>query len=164
MEILVVAIVLASLLCAYVAWKDLSKMEIPNSAVLATVGLYAVFGALLLPLESYLQGWLQGGVVLIVGFALFQLGLLGGGDAKFAAAMAMFVGTGDGFPFTLLLLVMMLASFATHRLLKHVPFIRKATGTWVSWESRAFPMGLPMGLTLAFYLCTAPFGGMIHGV
>jgi prepilin peptidase CpaA len=43
----------------------------------------------------------------------------------------------------------------THRIVKHSP-LRRLVPDWKSWNAgRKFPMGLPLGMTLVFYLLLA---------
>ncbi len=72
---------------------DFLTMKIPNWLNLA-VGV-SFFGAAFyvgMPLEQL--GWhmAAGVIVLVIGFALFAFGLLGGGDAKLLAVVAMWLG------------------------------------------------------------------------
>lgn len=150
---------LAAPIAAWVVWSDLRAMRIPNKAVVALVGIYAVAGLLTLPLSVWAWGWLHLAVVLVIGFVLTLTGGFGAGDAKFAAAMAPFVALGDLRLFLVLLAAVILASFIAHRLARAIPAIRRATPDWVSWQRAEFPMGLALGPVLIFYLVLAA----IHG-
>ena len=88
-------LVFATPIAAWVVWSDLSRMRIPNMAVIALIAVYAVIGPLVLPLNLWGWSWLNFAVVLVVGFVLSLSGGFGAGDAKFAAAMAPFVALGD---------------------------------------------------------------------
>lgn len=143
----------------WVVWSDLSRMRIPNKAVVALIGIYAVVGLLVLPLPVWGWSWLNFAVVLGVGFVLSLSGGFGAGDAKFAAAMAPFVALGDLRLFLVLLATVLLAAFIAHRLLKMIPAVRGATPDWESWQRREFPMGLALGPSLIFYLSLAAVYG-----
>jgi prepilin peptidase CpaA len=78
---------------AYAAASDLLTMTIANKLVLAMI----VAFALCLPLVG--MAWSEvgmhvaaGAVVIAVAFAFFAAGWIGGGDAKFAAAVALWLG------------------------------------------------------------------------
>ena len=73
------------------AWSDLKYMKIPNILVMLMTGAFLISGVILLPLDVFLWRLLGGLIVLVIGFTLFSLGGIGGGDAKFAAAMALFI-------------------------------------------------------------------------
>ena len=70
------ALLLAAALC------DLASYTIPNWLSLATAGLFLAF-AVLTPLAPGAVGWhLAAGLAgLVLGFGLFALGWIGGGDA-----------------------------------------------------------------------------------
>ena len=86
-------------------------------------------------------------------------GLMGAGDAKFAAAMAPFILREDLFFFAYLFAAVLLAGFTTHRLARRIPAIRTRTPSWQSWERKDFPMGLCLAGALVFYLIL----GAIYG-
>lgn len=144
----------------YVAWSDMKSMKIPNRAVLALVAVFAVVGPIALPLETYLWRWLHLGVVLAVGFVLATAGLVGAGDAKFAAAMAPFVALGDAVLFCYLFSMALLAGFATHRTARRIPAVVNALPDWESWHRKKdFPMGLALGGVLLIYLTLLALSG-----
>ncbi|GJD47987.1 hypothetical protein OPKNFCMD_0700 [Methylobacterium crusticola] len=80
-------------LMAYAAASDLLTMTIPNRLCAALVvtfaGLAAGSGLGWPEVASHLGA---GGVTLLATFALFAFGLIGGGDAKLAAATALWLG------------------------------------------------------------------------
>lgn len=143
----------------WVAWSDMKFMKIPNKAVLALFAVFVVVGLIALPLGEYPWRLLQLAVVLLIGLVLSTLGLLGAGDAKFAAAMAPFIALGDFGTLAYLMSAIVLASFVTHRTFKRIKAVRNLTPDWVSWEHRKFPMGLALGSTLVAYLAL----GAIYG-
>ncbi len=149
----------AAPVCLWAAWSDLSTMKIPNRAVLALVGVFAIVGLVALPLPDYGWRWAHLAVILVAGFALSSLRLLGAGDAKFAAAMAPFVALPDAGRFLMLLAAVTLAAFVLHRLLRATPAVRARTEGWESWtRGRQFPMGFALGPALIFYLALAASG------
>lgn len=144
----------------WVVWSDLASMKIPNRAVLALIGVYAVIGIATLPFAVFAWSWLHLPVVLVAGFLLNMLGGFGAGDAKFAAAMAPFVALGDALSLALILSVLAIGTFIAHRLARMVPAIRSATPGWVSWEHKGFPFGIALAPTLIIYLALAS----LHGI
>lgn len=145
----------AVLIGLWVAWSDMKFMKIPNKAVLAMAGAYLLLGPIALPLDHYLWGWVLGVIVLVIGFIASTAGLVGAGDAKFAAAMAPFFVGGDVRFIFALFAACLLGAFAAHRGLKLVPPYRSATADWESWRVRDFPMGLALAGTLNFYFVVA---------
>lgn len=80
-------------LMAYAAASDLLTMTIPNRLSVALAGGFAVFAlACGLPLPAIASHVAAGALVLAVTFAMFSLGWIGGGDAKLAAATALWLG------------------------------------------------------------------------
>ena len=146
----------AGLAGMWAAWSDLRHMRIPNNCVLTLFGVFIVVGLVALPLEAFLWRLSHLAVVLVIGFVLSSIGVIGAGDAKFAAAMAPFIALGDATVFLILLAGVTLAGFATHRGLARVGPFRAATADWVSWDrSSQFPMGFALGPALIFYLALA---------
>lgn len=143
----------------YVAWSDMSAMRIPNKTVMLLIGVYALIGPLALPVQTYLWGWLHLPIILILGFVLHAAGMVGGGDAKFAAAMAPFILASDAALYCYLLTSTIMAGLIIHRLVRALPALRNIAPHWQSWTHRQFPMGLPLAGSLLFYLLLA----MHHG-
>lgn len=83
-------------LMAFAAASDLLTMTIPNRACLALALGYGVLAlALGVPVSVVGVNATCGAFVLMLTFALFQMGWIGGGDAKLAAATALWVGWGS---------------------------------------------------------------------
>jgi prepilin peptidase CpaA len=78
---------------AFAASSDLFTMTIANRVSLILVGGFAVLAVLsgMSPADMAAHAG-AGATVLIVGFALFSFGWIGGGDAKLAAATALWLG------------------------------------------------------------------------
>ena len=143
--------------CLWVAHADLSRLKIPNRAVMALFGIYAVLGlALALGTDWTVSDWawrfLHLVVVLLIGMALNALSLIGAGDAKFAAAMAPFVALRDWDAALALFPLMLLLCWLLHRVARATAGPRLAVG-WASWSSgKRFPMGVALSATLLLYL------------
>lgn len=137
----------------YVAFSDLRAMKIPNVAVYALVGSYAVLGLFAFDLTQYLWHWLHLPVVLIICMVLNAAGAMGAGDAKFLAAAAPMIALPDISLVITCLAGSVLFGVATHKLAKHTS-LRNLAPNWTSWdqENKRFPMGYPLGLTLIAYL------------
>ncbi|HWY17010.1 MAG TPA: prepilin peptidase [Rhizomicrobium sp.] len=100
-EFLVLVLVPAVLLAA-AGW-DLASFTIPNFLQAVLLAGFAVFAlATATPLAAL--GWhvLAAGVGLAIGFTLFALGIVGGGDAKLFACVALWFGFPDLLPFALI--------------------------------------------------------------
>ena len=147
-------------ICLYVAFTDMKQMRITNQAVLVLTAIFVVLGLFLLPFETYLWRLLSLVIVLVIGIVLNAAGVMGAGDAKFAAAAAPFIAMGDLRLLMMLFMATLLAAAATHRGVKYTP-LRRLAPDWQSWqETKKFPMGLALGTTLGLYLILgALFGG-----
>jgi prepilin peptidase CpaA len=137
-------------LMAYAAASDLFTMTIPNRLSLALVAGFAVFAiASGLPGQAILLHLGAGAAVLGVSFALFAFGWIGGGDAKLAAATALWLG------FDILVQYLFIASIAGGVLTIAVLFLRELplpafAARW-PWLSRLHEpkTGVPYGIALA---------------
>lgn len=146
------ALPFATLICLWVAWSDLARMKIPNKAVLALLVVFAIVGVATLPLADYGWRFSHFAVVLAVGFLMTVTGVVGAGDAKFAAAMAPFVAVADITVVAAFFALTTIVAFILHRVARITP-LRKLAPNWESWErTRDFPMGLPLAATLILYL------------
>jgi prepilin peptidase CpaA len=100
-EILVL-VALPLLLVIAAGW-DVASFTIPNFLTLALIAAFAIF-AIAAGLSAADIGWhlLAGFAGLFVGFTLFALGFIGGGDAKLFAAVLLWLGLTDFLPYALL--------------------------------------------------------------
>ncbi len=140
----------------WVSWSDMKFMKIPNKAVLALLAVWLVIGLLAvavtpLPIKAWAFGWALAAVVLVLGFIANAAGLIGAGDAKFAAAMAPFFIGGNLRLIVALYAACLLGAFAAHRLARAIPAFRRASADWASWTNKDFPMGLALSGTVIFY-------------
>jgi prepilin peptidase CpaA len=138
------ALLLAAALC------DLASYTIPNWLSLATAGLFLAF-AVLTPLAPGAVGWhLAAGLAgLSVGFGLFALGWIGGGDAKLFAAMALWLGFSDLLPYAALASLFGGALTLALLLLRKLPLPAGLSGQ--GWLVRLHDArsGIPYGVALA---------------
>jgi prepilin peptidase CpaA len=80
-------------LMAFAAASDLITMTIPNRVSLMLVAGFVAFALLTgMPLKTFGLHLAAGASVLIVTFTMFAFGWIGGGDAKLAAATAVWLG------------------------------------------------------------------------
>jgi prepilin peptidase CpaA len=137
-------------LMAYAAASDLLTMRIPNwlsLALLAAFSAFFVSGAL--PWDAALMHVAAAALVLAVCFALFALRWMGGGDAKLAAATALWLG------FSSLLDYLLIAAVAGGVLTLAILLMRAcplppSALAW-TWLSRLYDRksGVPYGVALA---------------
>ncbi|MFD1331384.1 prepilin peptidase [Methylopila musalis] len=148
LEVFVLAVLPA--LVAVAAVSDLLTMTIPNRLVLAVTAAFAVAAPVagLSPAEIGLH-LAAGALVLAIGMALFIPGWIGGGDAKLAGALALWLG------FTPLLewfvLFALFGGALTFAMLwyRGVPLPARLVG--VDWLARLHrpTSGVPYGVALA---------------
>lgn len=85
--------VLFPLLMAFTAFYDLFSMRIPNWISIALIVIFAVVCVITqLELSAIGMHLAAAAIVFAVGFALFALRFIGGGDAKVASAIALWMG------------------------------------------------------------------------
>jgi len=135
---------------AYAAASDLLTLTIPNRLVIVLIAVFVT----LAPLTG--MGWqglawhaAAGGAVLVVAFVCFAMGWIGGGDAKLAAAIALWMGWGSALEFVALASIfggaLTLFLLAFRRTVVPVFIIRQP------WVQRLHDegTGVPYGIALA---------------
>ncbi|MEM8740512.1 MAG: prepilin peptidase [Pseudomonadota bacterium] len=138
--------------CLYAAWSDIKTMTIPNTVVLACLGLFIVLGPMVLSLEAYLWRYVPALIALLIGFILNMIGQFGAGDAKFASAIILFIPLRDFSSVLWLYAGITLMSVAL------LFAVRAVAPNWAAQselkslrEKRVFPLGLPLALTVLSY-------------
>ena len=139
------------LLVAFAGASDLLTMRISNRVVLAIVVLFFAFAIWAgLDLEQFAWHLGLALAVLAVTFAFFAFGWIGGGDAKLAAAIALWLGTG-----ILLLQFLVYAAVLGGALTLIILLLRRlpltpmiARFTWLARLHDA-KSGVPYGIALA---------------
>ncbi|SFI88447.1 A24 family peptidase [Jannaschia pohangensis] len=141
-------------ICLWAAYTDLSTMKIKNEAVLALAAVFVVAGLFVLPtFTEYLWRYAHLGVILVIGFLMSAMRMLGAGDAKFAAAMAPFVALADVIEVLLIFSALLILTYVLHRIIRMIPAIRNLAPDWKSWhEKKDFPMGVTLAATQMTYL------------
>jgi prepilin peptidase CpaA len=137
-------------LMAYAAASDLLTMKIPNALSLALIAAFGVFAwAVALPWEVAALHLAAGSLVLIACFAMFAAGWIGGGDAKLAAATAVWLGFDKLVEYLLIASVAGGALSLAIILLRTAPLPALASG-W-PWLARLHhpKSGVPYGIALA---------------
>ena len=85
----------ASLILAWAAVSDVRKRIIPNVSVLALLGVFLAWAALVLGFGQPLVSALEAAVIAFAAtFALYAFKVIGAGDSKLFAAAALFFGLG----------------------------------------------------------------------
>jgi len=150
-----VLLIVATPFCLMAAVTDLKSMKILNKTNLGLFFGFVIVGFFLFPIDQYGLRLSQAAVMLAAGFILTSLGMMGGGDSKFIAAMAPFVALQDALGFLFLLSALALITIAAHRGIGAIKPMQPSLAGWKSWgaEKRKFPFGVTLGLALFTYLC-----------
>ncbi len=128
-------------------------MRIPNVACYALFISFLLIGPLILDFHQYGIRIAQGFVVLIIGFFITGMGLAGGGDSKFAAAMAPYIALGQIIPFIFIVGILSLLLIGLHKLIGITPGLRNLIKDWDSWNAYGmFPYGVTLAASLITYL------------
>jgi prepilin peptidase CpaA len=135
---------------AFAAASDLITMTISNRLSLALAGGFFLVAAFIgMPLPEIGNHVLASFVVLAVSFGLFAAGWIGGGDAKLAAATALWLGFSHLIDY--LLIAAMVGGAMTLFLLqaRRIPLPETLAGTrWIA-RLHAADTGVPYGIALA---------------
>jgi prepilin peptidase CpaA len=143
-------LVLFPFLMAYAAASDLLTMLIPNRVSLALVAGFVVLAATGSMTWGEVSVHLAAGLaVLAATFTLFALGVIGGGDAKLAAATALWIGF-DGLP-DYLLAASILGGILTLAILavRAHPLPRRIARLPFALHLHDARTGIPYGIALA---------------
>ncbi len=136
---------------AYAAASDLVSMTISNRLCLLLVAGFAICAALMgLSFSEISRHLVAGSIVLTVAFGLFAAGWIGGGDAKLAAATALWFGFDQLMPY--LATAGILGGILTLLILRLRSRPLPAVAEGWSWARRlhAANQGVPYGIALAF--------------
>ena len=138
------------LLMLFAAFSDLFTMRISNILVLLVAGSFFVLALVVqMPLDTILSHVICAAVVLVVAFAFFAFGWIGGGDAKLAAATALWLGVGLMLPYiiysgllggALTVFILALRRFTLPQRLQHVRWLDRLHDS---------KQGVPYGIALA---------------
>jgi prepilin peptidase CpaA len=90
----ILALLAFAILLLWAAGEDMRRLIIPNWISLAVVGLYPVFALTSPAATDWLLAAGTAALVLLGGFMLFAVRLMGGGDVKLMAAVALWAGPG----------------------------------------------------------------------
>ncbi|MGO4171087.1 A24 family peptidase [Bosea sp. TAF32] len=136
---------------AYAAASDLISMTISNRLCLSLIAAFVLCAALLgLSLSDVAWHVAAGLIVLAVSFGLFAAGWIGGGDAKLAAATALWFGFDQLIPY--LMIAGILGGLLTLLILRLRAYPLPLPAADWGWARRlhAAKEGVPYGIALAF--------------
>jgi prepilin peptidase CpaA len=142
------------------AVSDVMTYKIRNNLTLTLLLAYLAFAPIVgIPGEEIGRSVAVAGVVLLVSFALFAVGLIGGGDAKLAAVTTLWLGADNAFAYVLLLSLLggVLAVIVYFCRTQPLPE-RLANTVWIArLRARAEGAELPYGVAITLGgLCFLP--------
>ncbi|MCA1999090.1 MAG: prepilin peptidase [Hyphomicrobiales bacterium] len=137
-------------LMAFAAASDLLTMTIPNRVSLLLIAGFLGMAILTgMPLETLALHVAAGAAVLVVAFAMFAFGWIGGGDAKLAAATALWCGFGVLLEY--LVFASLFGGVLTLLILSWRRYLMPAALMRIDWIARLHhhKTGIPYGIALA---------------
>lgn len=137
-------------LMIFAAFSDLLTMTIPNRVSLLLVAGFLVMAVLTgMPLKAFGLHLAAGGLLLVITFAMFAFGWIGGGDAKLAAATGLWCGLGGLLDY--LLLASILGGVLTGLILFARTLLLPQFALKIGWLVRLHHprTGIPYGIALA---------------
>lgn len=148
---------------------DLLTMTIPNKINLILLVAFVAFAAVTqMPLQTFGMHLGAGALVLAVSFGLFALGAIGGGDAKFAAAVGLWMGFGFLADFLLLAALIGGPLTIAFWILKQTPLPPVlASQAWLarlSDRNSGVPYGLALAPAAAIVFLQTPFAQSVMGI
>mgnify|MGYP001412609960 CR=1 FL=1 len=135
---------------AFAGAMDLLTMTIPNRVSLVLVAAFAALAPVSgLPLQAILGHMAAGALVLLIGFAMFTQGWLGGGDAKLLAATALWLGFDNLIPY--LLWTSILGGALALAIIGYRSLVPPIWALGQDWAMRLYDRkaGIPYGMALA---------------
>lgn len=144
-------------LLVYACFSDLFTMTISNRLCLTVAAIFPLAAlALGLPVELVLWHTLAGFSVLVVAFALFAFGWIGGGDAKFFAAATLWLGFGQLWEYLALSSILggalTLAILALRQHPLPGPLLRLAWANKLHDQRTGVPYGIALGIAAVMLL------------
>lgn len=137
---------------ALAATLDLVSMTISNKISIALIGGFCILAYLIgMDLKTFAWNWAMFAIVLSVGFSLFAFNIIGGGDAKFAAAVSLWFGMENTLEFVLYasliggLMTLVLLKVRTMPLPNSVAKVEWATRLWRA--DTGVPYGIALGIS-----------------
>jgi prepilin peptidase CpaA len=135
---------------AYAAASDLLTMKLPNRLTASLAGAFLLMALLThMPMDMFLAHFGSGVLMLLIGFGMFSRGWIGGGDAKLAAGIALWLGWANLLDY--LLLATMAGGLLSLIVLQWRRMTIPALLTQVTWLTRLHDRneGVPYGVALA---------------
>ncbi len=144
------------------SFSDLFSMNISNKVSIILIVGFAVFAVVMgMDMQTILSHLATFGLVLSVGFVLFALNIIGGGDAKLAASTALWLGWAHTGPY--ILLASFIGGLLTILILKFRSGIVPEKLNKLEWVLRLHdskngaPYGIALGMAALFIYPKTPW-------
>ncbi len=136
-------------LMIYSAFSDLVSMTISNKVSLALMAGFVGFAFWIgMDLNEFAWHWAMFGIVLVASLGLFAVGAIGGGDAKLAAATALWLGWEHTLSY--FLIASIIGAFLTLLLVRLRGNMIPSRVAKIDWIARLYraDTGIPYGIAL----------------
>jgi prepilin peptidase CpaA len=161
-----IALLIFPIFMAYAASSDLLTMRLPNRLTASLIIAFLVMAGLMqMTMEIFLTHLACGLFMLLLGFGMFSRGWIGGGDAKLAVGIALWLGWPGLIDF--LLLAAMAGGVMSLIILQWRRMTIPALLVNVTWLARlhnrheGVPYGVPMALAALHVYAQAPITKLI---
>jgi prepilin peptidase CpaA len=149
-------VLVMTLLCCI---SDVQRLRIPNAYVLVVLGAFVI--AFILSPESFGVWWYPfaaGAAFLVITYVMFAFNMLGAGDAKLGAALALWVGLPGLMAYVMYMAIVGgLLGLAALFLKKRKPFKNPSAGSWVA-TVQGGGNAVPYGIAIT----AGAWGAMLH--
>lgn len=129
------------------AISDVRRLKIHNSHVLVALAIFAVLAPFLLEFHELSLRFVVGVVTFGIGFALFALHLIGGGDAKMMPVVMLFVPSDEVVHFLQVFAMTLGAVSLCMLAVQRAPAFRRVLWTSVQ-QKRQVPVGVAIALAV----------------
>jgi prepilin peptidase CpaA len=126
------------------AVSDLRSLRIPNLHVLVALGLFALLAPIAVDWPELALRLQIAAITFAIGFALFALRLIGGGDVKMMAVVLLYVPSEDVIIFLRLFAIALGAASVGALVIQRAPVFRR-----LGWSSVHTPRHVPVGVAIA---------------
>ncbi len=146
----VAGLVLFAAALVWTAGSDLLRLRIPNWVVVTIAALYPIYVLSAAQPVAWQGALVVAGLVFAIGFAFYSFRVLGGGDVKLLAAVALWAGPAQITAFMLSTAIIggVLAIVATTPLRLLFPYMAAATGVDVDLR-QLVKLQIPYGVAIA---------------
>ena len=161
-----IALLIFPIFMAYAAASDLLTLRLPNHLTFSLGLVFCAMAAwLLMPFEMFLNHLACGVAMLVIGFGMFACGWIGGGDAKLAAGIALWLGWANLLDYLVLTAlaggILSLLILQWRRMTIPVMLAQVRWLTRLHDRNQGVPYGVPLAFAALHFYAQAPITKMI---